>query len=280
MKLNKYKVLYWKLEQRIHLAYHQLLSLPTPKQYDSVEVTDAIVSLTSYPPRFHFLYENIKSLLRQSVRPKKIVLWVAFDDHKMLPKKLLQLEKAYASFHIISCEDTRSYKKIIPALEQFKDDNIVICDDDIIYPMHWLEQLYTAWNKKSNQVVAHRVHEIQMDADDKPKPYNQWTPHSQINMDSKLLFPTGMGGVLYPAGCFSSKVSDQALFQQLCPNADDIWLFWMAKMNHCDIRYSGKKINFIALPGTNAGGLAESNVYENGNDKQIENMLKFFGWCG
>ena len=278
MESSKLKIFYWKLEQQLYLLGAKFSGLPGNSRYMAMQEVDAIVSLTSYPPRFVTLYENLKSILKQNVRPKKLVLWIAESDYKLLPPKVVALQKKFGVFEIKTCKDLRSYKKIIPSLAEYPTDNIVICDDDIIYPKTWLSSLVNAWNGTDKHVVAHRVHEIQFKKIGHPAPYASWIPHSKANKHSKYLFPTGMGGVFYPAGCFDTEVGNKQQFQSLCPAADDIWLYWMAKLNGCDITYSGTRLNFVALPGTDVGGLASENVSQDGNDRQIGNMLQHYGW--
>ena len=42
---------------------------------------------------------------------------------------------------IRQCRDTRSFKKIIPLLEEEKDVHVVTADDDVCYWREWLAEL-------------------------------------------------------------------------------------------------------------------------------------------
>jgi hypothetical protein len=42
-------------------------------------------------------------------------------------------------------------------------------------------------------------------------------------------FPAGRGGILYLPEALSCEVTDEAAFLQLCPQADDVWLYWMGR---------------------------------------------------
>ncbi len=71
---------------------------------------DVIISLTSYPARFKNLHIVIRSLLHQSVRAEKIVLYLGKDSNGIsLPKRLLKLQKF--NFIIKYDEDTKSFTK-------------------------------------------------------------------------------------------------------------------------------------------------------------------------
>ena len=76
---------------------------------------ELIVSLTSYPRRFPILKFTIRSLLNQTVRPDRVILWLAEDDVTYLPSAVRRL----AGLEVRTCPDLRSFKKLIPALEQF-----------------------------------------------------------------------------------------------------------------------------------------------------------------
>src|SRR5262245_38312569 len=65
-----------------------------------------IVSLTSYPPRFHALASSLKCLLMQSVKPDLVVLWLAPADLNLLPARILALQRA--GLCIETCPDTGS----------------------------------------------------------------------------------------------------------------------------------------------------------------------------
>src|SRR6056297_1722336 len=49
---------------------------------------ELIVSLTSYPKRFKTLPLTLASILNQSVKPNKVILWIAYEDKSKLPKKV------------------------------------------------------------------------------------------------------------------------------------------------------------------------------------------------
>lgn len=135
-----------------------------------------IVSLTSYDLRINEAKYAIYSLLNQSFPPDKLILWLDEDSfprrEKDLPRDLLELRDF--GLTIDWCENLRSYKKLIPALEKYPDDIIVTADDDIFYRPDWLKILYDAHLKEPDCVVAHRAHRIRLDAQGNIYPYNLW----------------------------------------------------------------------------------------------------------
>ena len=73
-----------------------------------------IVSLTSYPPRIQYVYITIKSLLKQTLKPNIIILWLAKSEfpnkNNDLPNTLLSLRKYRLKIEYYE-QNIKSYKK-------------------------------------------------------------------------------------------------------------------------------------------------------------------------
>jgi len=207
-----------------------------------------VVSLTSYGKRLTDTAPYaIVTLFDQSVQPDKIVLWVANEDRENVPHIMEELVKK--GLEIRFCEDIKSYKKLIPAIESFPEDYIITADDDLYYPHNWFEQLLTEHKKNPKKIICHRAHGIKVDENHNPLPYKKWDFYIQpsayfahIFVSQELsvpchqlesLFPTGCGGVLYPPHCLRKEVTNKDLFMKLAPKADDIW-FWAMAVTHRD----------------------------------------------
>lgn len=237
-----------------------------------------VVSITSYPPRFPTLHLTIKSLLMQRVRPDAVELWVTERDEQLLPRKVKKLQ-GDGGLVIRRCEDLRSYKKIVPRLRESDDDWVAIADDDVYYWPTWLEELVTAVVPGKLEVICSRCHQVEFERLSVPAAYEQWTHDVRGYSDKNVIFPTGVGGVLYPPRVFFRDVCNEALFQSLCPTGDDIWLFWMSAMNGAAFRRSAANHRLILWPGSQEHGLFKQNVLlDNGNDRQISAMLENYGW--
>jgi hypothetical protein len=235
----------------------------------------AIISVTSYPPRFKTLSLTIKSLMLQAVRAEKLVLWIADNDMDKLPEEVLNLRNF--GLEIKSCEDIRSYKKIIPSLRIYADKPIIIADDDVYYPSTWLSELFHAWNGDSFEAICRRGHKIKFYSDGSIAPYSDWTLNIDQHPGSPDIFATGMGGVLYPPGIFHSDVLDSQRAMQLCPTGDDIWLYWMVRRAGGVFRKIGDRSDFTGWEGTELSSLTQINVPTGGNDDQIARMVAAFG---
>lgn len=234
------------------------------------------VTLTSYPPRFPTLALTIKCLLMQSCVADGVILWLAEADRSMLPAAVVELQEF--GLQIRTCPDLGSYKKIIPALRERTDAFWATADDDCYYPPSWLARLVQGWEANSLEVICHRAHRITLSPRGLPAPYAAWEQELKVESAHPLNFFTGVGGVLYPPGCFAPEVVDETLFQQLCAKGDDLWLWWMLRRNGYWVRKVGGPWPVIHWTGSQQSSLYQQNVLEYGNDQAIEKIVAYFGF--
>lgn len=235
-----------------------------------------VVSLTSYPPRFGTLHLTLKSLLSQSFVADRIVLWIAHADMASLPTAVTDLQQA--GLEIIACDDIKSYKKMIPLLEQSRNTAIVTADDDVFYWRDWLRQLVQARNPGKLEVICHRMHRMKLNVDGLPVSYNDWELETTNAESSPLNFPTGIGGVLYPPNVFGPEVLNVDAFTKLCPRGDDIWFWWMARANGATFKRV-PEINVVhCWEGSQDVALWKDNLVGRFNDDQIRAMIGAYGF--
>lgn len=245
------------------------------------EDSDIIVSLTSFPARINKVHITVYTLLNQTIKPKKIILWLAenqFNAKESLPKKLLKLEKRGLEIRFCS-EDLRGHKKYFYTLKEYPNDKIITVDDDLIYPKYTFEKLIAKSKEFPNCIVCNRGHEIVFNKE-QVLPYNMWrTEATDINTPSNLLCPTGCGGVLYPSKCFHSDILDLKSIKELSLNADDLWLHAMAIRNGTLAVYTdGFPQWLFIVRGSQEKTLAQVNVHGTGNDDVIKNITEKYNF--
>ena len=151
-----------------------------------------VVSMTSFPQAITYASQAIQSILKMSVLPDKLILYLTFSqfDECGIPEELKLLSKNNPIFEIRNYDrDIRSYRKLIPALLDFPEAIIVTVDDDVAYHKY--------------DFLVNRIH------------------RSFANLQ------TGVGGVLYPPHSLKPDMLDVELFTKIAPTTDDIW-FWAA----------------------------------------------------
>ena len=273
--------------------YKTLSAIPSLKPLKSKNSPQYIVSLTSYGKRLTDTAPcAIITLFNQTVQPDKIILWISEEDKKNIGKFLRKLVKK--GLEIRFCENLGPYTKLIPSIREFPDCYIVTADDDIYYPANWFEQLMTEHKKNPTKIICHRVHGINVDSNKKPLSYVDWdfgiepkTYFENTKHSLSCVFPTGVGGILYPPHCFYKDITNIDLFMKLAPKADDIWFWAMAVLNK---KYFGKESPYIVLENgyskelhevepeqqQNGNALMNYNVAESGNDKQLKAVIEYF----
>lgn len=220
------------------------------KYFDIKIVNNVIVSLTSYPARIQTVDKTIKTLLNQSYKPSKVILWLASTQfpHKEhdLPKKLLALCEKGLTISWYK-HDIKSYKKLIPTYKNFPDSIIVTADDDIVYSRDWLKLLVDSYVKHPFDINCHRCHQITFKHKNKIEKYNNWNFEYSVPSCSFNNFLTGGGGALYPPYCLYKDVLNEKKFMNLAPTADDVWFWAMGTLNNVKCRIIENCIPKITL---------------------------------
>lgn len=234
---------------------------------------DIIVSLTSYGKRIHEVSLAIESLMQQTMKPNRIVLWLDRSyENRPLPQSLLLQQRR--GLEIAFCEDLRSYKKLIPQMSHTPGDAIITADDDILYDYDVLEHLISSYLTAPNMIHCCRVHLMKMNPEGRLYPYCQWDKTYPVIGTNRLYFITGGAGALYPPNSLDADVFDQTSFLNLCPNADDVWFTAMAlkkgtRINKVYTRHENGEdyLENLYLKGKDT--LAYLNITLNDNDRQI-----------
>jgi hypothetical protein len=252
--------------------------------FNKKQINNLIVSFTSFPARIEFIEYTLFSIIQQTIRPRKIILWLTKDEFPEHETSIPENLKRYKVFNFeiqFVNQNFKSYNKLIYALERYHDDVIVTFDDDIYYKPDWLEKLYNDHTNFPNDIIAHRVRAISF-KDNHIDLYQNWTK-GEIKA-SFLNFLTGVGGVLYPPHSLYGDVTKSEYFMKLCPSADDIWFFIMALLKKTRIRMVkngyDKAIDFDYVFDSNYEDipkLTNVNIKENMNDSQLRSVLEHYG---
>ena len=198
-----------------------------------------IVSLTTYPARINSVYKTISTLLNQTVKPDRVVLWLAepqFPD-KQLPQNLTRLQEFGLEIKWVQ-NDIRSFKKLIPSLKEFPNDIIITVDDDNYYDCRLIEYLYNSYLENPECIHARQAFVVKHDKNGELVMKARNYVYNSTYLPSYLNEPVGCGGVLYPPRCLDSNVLNEEQFMKEVPTHDDLW-FWA----HALIK--GTKINVI-----------------------------------
>ena len=240
---------------------------------------DIVISLTTYPKRMHTLPLVLESLMRQTIKPTKIELWLAeeqYTEKENVYKQLGSFVKRGLEIHF--CEDLKSHKKYYYAMKNNPEALVVTADDDVIYSETMLEDLLITYVNHQNCIIAHRAHTMMFD-NGNVLPYNKWNYRALGCVGPDLyLCATGCAGCLYPPHLLPEIVFDKDIFKDKCFEADDIWLKCMEYINRIPVVLTGmNNPEIITVIGTSDNGLAKSNVEEGKNDQQLKAVTEYYG---
>lgn len=246
--------------------------------------TPIVVSLTSYPARFPTLHICLKSILNQTLKPSKVILWLdKYVSLNEIPQRILKLQKKGLEIRNIS-ENLKPHIKYFYAMKEFRDACIVTVDDDVIYTKDMLASLFASFKKHPDCISARRVHKIQYDINNHPVNYNSWDYDCKKETEpSKKLLATGVGGVLYPPHIFdmdSRNFNPKNIIENAW-SVDDIWLKFVENSLDIPVVWVPNKQThpfYITDQKLAKTSLYIANVHNNRNDVAIKNCEKFFGF--
>ena len=270
-KLKSKNKPYWTLGYKVHKLLLNILYpvyALTLKQAGVDQNSKVIVSLTSYPARIDTVWITVSTLLNQTMKPYKVILWLAreqFPDRK-LPRKLIDLQKR--GLEIAYCEDLMPHKKYYYAMQKYPECFVVTADDDIFYPENHLEKLWQGYEKYPGNIVCHWSHKIAFDQEQEFVPYNDWENNGE-DKPSLLNLAVGCNGVLYPPKALSGKAFEIAQIKKLALHTDDLWLKCMSALNDVKVINCNETILiYYNILKAQKSGLWQTNTKdENRNDK-------------
>lgn len=240
-----------------------------------------IVSLTSYGRRVSEVAPYaIMSIMKQTLKPDLIVLWLDKEEwnDSILPKNIKRLRDN--GLTIMYCKNYKSYKKLIPAINEFPNDLIFTIDDDLYYPPNILEQVMKAHLVNKTRIIGVRGY-IPVINNGTIEPYNEWNQIKR-HLVGKGFIITGGAGCLYQRRLLYDDISNWDLIRNLAPNADDLWFSFMIFLKKTTIEVlSFSKKDTIPIDSFyqrfhKGSNLSEFNIGDSQNDAQLSAIMSHY----
>lgn len=233
-----------------------------------------IASMTSYPARIPFVHLAIKSLMLQSYKPDRIILWLAeeqFPD-KTLPDELTALTAH--GLEIIWMHDIYGHKKYFyPVMNQKENEVVITFDDDIVYPIRCIERLMKTHKAFPGCLVCERGQTINRDNLKNP---GRWTTLSDVGVKTPTysMNPSPGGGCLIPFGAFYKDAQNEEIIRKLAYKNDDLWYMFMCAQNGTRMIKTRKyHRSFTTVAGSQVEQMATENVLGNKNVEIMEGLI-------
>lgn len=221
------------------LARKQTAKIPFESLSLNKEKRDTILTctLTTFPDRIYTVQYTIKSLFNQSVKPDRVVLWLASSEFENFefPESITKLQKQ--GLEIKYCDNYFGHKRYYKMIEEQRENEcIIMFDDDIIFPYCLIERLYVKWKQFPECVVCERGQVMTFEGNDIKNP-GRWSSTSDEGIDKpsyKILASPG-GGTLFPPKALYKDANNTDIISEYALKTGDIWLMFMAVQNDTKI---------------------------------------------
>lgn len=234
-------------------------------------------SLTSFPDRINTVAQTIKSLMHQSLKPDRVILWLAKEEFqgKELPESIKKLEQI--GLEIRYCENYFGHKRYYKLIEEQKPTELIIlADDDILFPFKMIERLYSKWLDFQNCIVCDRGQYIPFGSPSMLNP-SKWSSISEIGVNKpsfKILASPG-GGCLIPPNALYKDANNLEKISKFALKTGDLWLMFMAIENDTKIiRTHRYHRPFILSEDQQTIELGKEAIFKGGYEKTLNTLIQ------
>ena len=218
--------------------------------------------MTTWPPRKDMCVEAMQSLIQQEhSEPVHFVLVLscdefAKDDDLMAEIERLGVEVIWDKGNIIS------HKKLMPTLERYPDNPILVVDDDQQQREGWLQAFIDEHNAHPADIIyGHSSSIVEVMNGRIVEGISQRGFHTHPGQRTYNEKPAnGAAGTLYPAHTFTDeRFFDRHLFMRLTPTSDETWQWVWAVMGGKTFRCL-PKCNYPLPIGKSEHALIDMNL--------------------
>lgn len=239
-----------------------------------------IISLTSFPARIDVVWLSIESILRQTYKPDKIILWLGEEKFTGLNELPVILKKQMKRGLTIEFrEDLKPHTKYYHVMKEYPESVVITVDDDIFYPCNMVSELVKFHTQFPDSVICHGARLMSV-THNKFENYNRWLNWHSTIIESNRRFdilPLGVMGVLYPPKVLHSEVFNIDLIKKTSYKADDLWLKAMQLKNHTSAVLTNTYSKaFVGIPESQTITLMGDNVGQQQNDTQLRAINEEF----
>lgn len=244
---------------------------------------EVIVSFTSFPARISFVSQVVDSMAMQTKKPDRVILNLAkpqFPNGEAdLPEKLIEQKNNGLVEIAWRDEDIRSHKKYFYVMQENPESIVITIDDDLEYKNDMISTLYYSYLCYPEYVSAMRVHIVALNEKEKKIfKYYLWPKEfrDKALVVSEQFFATSGAGTLFPPHSLDKRAFNKDKILELCPLADDVWLYFMLALNNTPCVCASISFYLRAIEGCEESqSLFEKNVAEGQNDVQIDAVVNW-----
>ena len=197
-----------------------------------------IASVTTTGRRIDRVLPAIESVLRGTVKPDRVELWLNESKSPVAPgvnKSDVPAKLASMPVDVRWCDNLGPATKLLPAMQAHPDEYVATFDDDVLYHPTWLAGLLDGAEQHPDMIVCYRARKIVLG-----RPYNKWGVIKKKHTGpDRMLVPTGVHGVLYPPDSLRDDAFDFDKLKRLAWANDDLWFSATAAMEAVVVERGG-----------------------------------------
>ncbi|EPJ5820624.1 glycosyltransferase family 2 protein [Pluralibacter gergoviae] len=244
------------------------------------------INLTTTSERFELCSATLWSLLHQDRLPDKICLWVSKEPYladkgvDVLPSCITDLLKFSSILEVKFVENIGPYRKIIPALRNASDSEVIVyADDDVIYGKKWLLSLENTFiANKTKFIVASRIRIIKKNIFGINQNYNMYPIYFGDKSIKSNFIITGVGGCILMKKHISELLINDDSFMSIAPKADDLWISKIIEVSGTEVKSCLKALDEVQEINHSISCLSHNNtIYFRGATFMAKAFYRFHG---
>ncbi|MBF0406252.1 MAG: hypothetical protein HQM10_02775 [Candidatus Riflebacteria bacterium] len=238
------------------------------------EYIPCILSVTTIPERVEHFFSAIDCFLSQSVKPEKMIVWLCENYFSEADIEKIRIKFALPAWiELKRVIHLGPHTRVFYAVKKFPDYPIVVADDDMIFPIFWLENLLKKFKNEPEYIHAYYTKTISFDKNLALKPQHEWL--SDIHEPSHFHHLLLGVGTIFPPGSFHKDALDLEKIKALAPTSSDTWFTVMAILKGTKVKkmFPESQI-FPIIPGTQKKSMWQINSKT--IDKQIREIYDYY----
>lgn len=201
-----------------------------------------IVSMTTWPPRFAVAQQAMAAIVEQvkadNLQARVHLVMVLSEDEVCYAETRSEACQLLSKMEKLGVEiiydrgNIKSHKKLMPTLEKYPNNPILVVDDDNVQWPGWLKTFVSDHDQHPNDIIyGQSLSRIELHGDrivEVREHFSFWNA-GKVTTNKKPA--NGASGTLYPAHTFTDpRFFGRELFMRLSPTSDETWQWAFAKI--------------------------------------------------
>lgn len=198
--------------------------------------------MTTWPPRFAVAQKAMAVIVKQvkaynlqdRVHPVLVVSEeeVCFSKTRKEACELMDEMTWLGVEVILDSGNIRSHKKLMPTLEKYPNNPILVVDDDNAQCKGWLQTFICDHEQHPNDIIyGQSLSHVELQCDKIVEVREPFSFENAGKVTINMKPANGAAGTLYPANTFTDqRFFDRELFMRLSPTSDETWQWAFAKI--------------------------------------------------